>query len=81
MARNVKELEAEIMGLPRKERARIIRDLIAGLERDAVAVSQKEWEAAWLEEVRRRDEEMEGSASESLPHEAMLASLRAIVNP
>jgi hypothetical protein len=64
MARSLKELEAEILALPREERARLAQDLIESLGEDVSRLSPAEWEAAWVMEIQARERELrEGKAS------------------
>ena len=55
--------------LPLAERARLAEWLIASLDEDA------EIEAAWIAEVRRRDEELVSGAVEATPLEDALTSI------
>lgn len=59
----------ELLRLPASERARLAERLIASLDEDA------ELDRAWVEEVRRRDEELDSGAVESLPLEDSLRDL------
>jgi putative addiction module component (TIGR02574 family) len=65
------EIEQELLKLPAAERARIAERLIASLDEDA------ELERAWLEEVRRRDREIESGEVDALPLEDALRSARS----
>lgn len=65
------QIEQELMKLPAADRARLAERLIASLDEDA------EVEAAWLAEVRRRDEELESGAVEAIPVEDALTAIRA----
>jgi putative addiction module component (TIGR02574 family) len=64
------QIERELMKLPSADRARLAERLIASLDEDA------EIEAAWLAEVRRRDEELRSGAAESIPLEDALTTIR-----
>jgi putative addiction module component (TIGR02574 family) len=64
------EIEQELLKLPLAERARLAERLIASLDEDA------EIEAAWIAEVRRRDEELVSGAVEAIPLEDALTSIR-----
>lgn len=52
MARYISDIEKELLALPTQEQARIAHDLIRSLNKDEVPLSQEEWEAAWMEEVK-----------------------------
>ena len=64
------QIEQELLKLPAPERARLPERLIASLDEDA------EIEAAWVEEVRRRDQEIQSGVVEAVPLEDALASIR-----
>ena len=71
MARPIKELETELMALPEPERARLAHELIASLDKH-IEQDEAKVEAAWLEEVKRRDAEIErGEAKLISADEAM----------
>lgn len=65
------QIERELMKLPLEERARLAEWLLASLDEDA------EIEAAWIDEVRRRDRELVSGAVEAIPLEDALTSIRA----
>jgi putative addiction module component (TIGR02574 family) len=67
---STEQIERELLRLPASERARLAERLIASLDEDA------EVERAWVEEVRRRDEELDSGAVQSLPLEDSLRDLR-----
>lgn len=56
MARAVKDIEKELLTLPHKERARLAHALLVSLDGDERG--DKNIEAAWLEEVQRREQEL-----------------------
>ena len=64
------QIEQELLKLPTAERARLAERLIASLDEDA------EIEAAWIAEVRRRDQEIQSGAVETIPLEDALTSIR-----
>jgi len=64
------QIEQELLKLPLAERARLAERLIASLDEDA------ETEAAWIAEVRKRDEELVSGAVEGIPLEDALTSIR-----
>lgn len=65
------QFEQELLKLPAAERARLAERLIASLDDEA------EIEAVWMEEVRRRDQELESGEVQALPLEDALTSVRA----
>ena len=65
------QIEQELLRLPAAERARLAEKLIASLDEDS------EVEAAWIEEVRRRDDELKSGTVAAIPAEDALRSLRA----
>ncbi|MFG0313532.1 MAG: addiction module protein [Phycisphaerales bacterium] len=65
------QIERELMKLPLAERARLAERLVASLDEDA------EIEAAWIAEVRRRDEELMSGVVDGIPVEDALSSIRA----
>ncbi len=67
---STEQIEQELLRLPASERARLAERLIASLDEDA------EVDRAWVEEVRRRDEELDSGAVQSLPLEDSLRDLR-----
>jgi len=64
------QIEQELLKLPMADRARLAERLIASLDEDA------EVEAAWLAEVRRRDEELQSGVVQGIPVEDALTSIR-----
>jgi putative addiction module component (TIGR02574 family) len=64
------QIEHELMKLPAADRARLAERLVASLDEDA------EVEAAWVAEVRRRDEELQSGAVAAIPVEDALTTIR-----
>lgn len=60
MARPLNEIEQELLSLPEAERARLAHRLIESLDQHLPA--DPGIEAAWLEEVKRRDTEIDQGA-------------------
>ena len=60
------QIEQELLKLPAAERARLAERLIASLDEDS------DVEAAWIAEVRRRDEELQSGAVSAIPAEDAL---------
>jgi putative addiction module component (TIGR02574 family) len=71
MSANVEELEAEVLGLPAVQRARLVEKLIASLD------VEPDVENAWAEEVERRQGEIESGTVPLLPGAETLSRLRA----
>ena len=67
---STEQIERELLKLPAAERARLAERLIASLDEDA------EVDRAWIEEARRRDEELDSGAVRALPLEDSLRDLR-----
>lgn len=65
------QIERELMKLPLAERARLAERLVASLDEDA------DIEAVWIDEVRRRDQELVSGAVAAIPLEDALTSIRA----
>lgn len=73
MARPLREIEAEALELPADERDELAQKLVE---------SVGEWQSeeirqAWMEEVRRRDLEIERGEVEMIPGELVMARLRS----
>ena len=68
---STEQIERELLKLPASERARLAERLMASLDEEA------EVDLAWIEEARRRDEELESGAVEALPLEDSLRDLRS----
>lgn len=67
MARPLKEIEQELMNLSREDRVRLARTLIVSLDEEEEQLSEAECEALWLEEVKRRDAEIERGEVQPVP--------------
>ena len=78
MARSIAEIEKELMALPSEDRARLAHDLIVSLDEEDEKLSQEEWEAAWLEEVKRRAEEIDSGKATLVSHDEVMATLKSI---
>lgn len=70
MARPLKEIELELLSLPQAERARLAHRLIVSLDEDVPADAGVE--AAWLEEIKRRDAEIERGEAQLIPVEDVM---------
>ena len=79
MARPMKEIEQELLNLPQAERARLAHRLIVSLDEDVPA--DEGVAAAWLEEIKRRDAEIERGEARLIPaDEAMRRVSEALKN-
>lgn len=74
MSRPLKEIEQELLLLPQNERAQLAHRLIVSLDED-VDVDEGV-ESAWLEEVKKRDAEIERGEVQAVPYEAAMQSAR-----
>jgi len=73
MARAFADIEQDIHALSEKERAELLRQLIAGLDAPADAGS----EAVWLKESERRLDEIEGGTARTFPADEVVKEARA----
>ena len=71
MSTTLEALEAELLKLLPADRSRLLDKLIASLDADGAV------EEAWMQEARRRDDEIESGAVQAIPGEVVLAKLRA----
>ena len=67
----IEVLEAEVIGLLSAERSRLLDRLIASLDADPAV------EDAWMQEAKRKDEEIESSAVQAIAGDVAIAKLRA----
>jgi putative addiction module component (TIGR02574 family) len=70
----VHDLEAEVLGLPPEDRARILERLIASFE------PKSDSQRAWLEEAQRRRAEVKAGNVAMVPGDEALARVRARVS-
>lgn len=77
MARSISEIEKDLFALPIQERARIAHALIISLDKNEETLTREEWEAAWLEEIQRREEEIASGKVKLLDGDQVMAELRA----
>ena len=71
MSTTLDALEAEVLNLPLADRSRLLDRLIVSLDADRAV------EEAWMQEAKRRDEEIESGAVQAIPGDLVLARLRA----
>jgi putative addiction module component (TIGR02574 family) len=72
----LKQLEAEALELPMRERAQLAHRLIVSLDEDAED-DPIEVERAWEDEIRRRLAEVDAGTAELIPAEEVFAELRS----
>lgn len=70
------QIEAAALQLPAAERERLVEQLIGSL-RDEQAARTSELSDAWLEEARRRLEQLRSGEVEALPAVQLTANVRA----
>ena len=79
MARPLKEIVQELLSLPEAERARLAHRLIVSLDGDVQP--DERVQAAWLEEIKRRDDEIEQGKVQTIPaDEALRRAHEALKN-
>ncbi len=71
MTTSVHELEAEVLGLPAPDRARILERLIESFDHDSKVAD------AWLDEALRREAEVESGKVTMVPGREAVARIRA----
>jgi putative addiction module component (TIGR02574 family) len=76
MARSVEELEKELLALPRGERARLAHELLVSLNEEEAKLSPEEWEAAWAEEIARRERDLREGKAKAIPMDEAMRSVR-----
>ncbi len=69
-------LEAEVLGLPTRERARLARRLIESLDEEATE-DPREVERAWEDEIERRLQEYRSGSVGTIPASEVIAEARA----
>ena len=76
MARPIEEIEKELFELSTEDRARVVRDLIASLDRDEQQLSPEEWESAWKAELLSRQQELATGKAKLVPAEEVFRQAR-----
>ena len=74
MARALTDIEKELLDLPHKERARLAHALLVSLDEDEKG--DRNVEAAWLEEVNRREKEIVAGEANWIPYEDAMGSIK-----
>jgi putative addiction module component (TIGR02574 family) len=74
MARAAKDIEKELLTLPHQERARLAHALLVSLDEDEKG--NKNVEAAWLEEVQRREHEIEAGEASWVPYDDAMGKIK-----
>ena len=77
MARNIADIEKDLMALPTQERARLAHDLIVSLNEEEEKLSQEEWEAAWLAESEQRSNEIDSGKATLVSLKEVMAELKS----
>ena len=78
MARPVKEIEQELLHLPQAERARLAHRLIVSLDEDLPY--DEDIEAAWIEEAKQRDAEIERGDVKAIPADEAMRRVAEALN-
>ncbi len=73
MARAITDIERDIRELPPRERAKLLRSLIADLD----APAEADVERAWLEESQRRLAAIENGTAKTVPGREVLDEARS----
>jgi putative addiction module component (TIGR02574 family) len=73
MARPVRELESQALKLSRRERARLAQRLIASLDQDVEADTER----LWLAEAERRLAELKSGKVAGIPAEKVIRKVRS----
>jgi len=71
----LKNIEDEVMHLPKSDRAQLVRKLISSLD----TPSKQELQDDWLAEARHRAEELDQGIVQGIPGEDVLLKARALV--
>jgi putative addiction module component (TIGR02574 family) len=79
MAEILDTLEAQVLGLPLKQRSELFRRLMVSLD-DEPLESPEVIAKAWDEEIRRRVAAMDAGTVKLIPVEEVFAGLEAIAN-
>jgi putative addiction module component (TIGR02574 family) len=77
MSLPLRQLEAEMLDLPARERARLAHRLLVSLDEEEPADDPAEVERAWEEEIRRRLAEYDAGKVEAIPAAEVFAEARA----
>ena len=72
----LEKLEAHVLELPLRERARLAHRLLVSLDEESEE-DPAEVERAWAEEIRRRVDELDAGTAELIPADEVFAELRA----
>jgi putative addiction module component (TIGR02574 family) len=72
----IADLEAELLDLAPRERARLAQRLLESLE----ALSEQEIEALWLDEADRRDQQLDADPARAIPGADVLREARSLLS-
>lgn len=78
MATTLKEIEAQAMALPARERGELANRLIASLHGEPEGTPE-EIAKAWDEEIARRVADMEAGRTQWIPAEEVFAEIDALI--
>ena len=73
MAVALKKIEAELMKLSPRTRARLIKRLLSSLDGEAESDSEE----SWVAEAKRRDEELQSGKARGIPAETTFKRARS----
>ena len=73
MAVALKKIEAELMKLSPRTRARLIKRLLSSLDGEPESDSEE----SWVAEARRRDEELQSGKPKGIPAETVFKKARS----
>lgn len=76
MARSIADIEKELFELSTEDRARVVCDLIASLDREEQQLSPEEWESAWKAELLKRQQELDTGTTTLMPAEDVFRQAR-----
>jgi putative addiction module component (TIGR02574 family) len=75
VVRNADDLEAQLLGLPPHDRARLAEVLLASLDRAEPGLTSTEIEAAWIAEGERRLAELRAGTVAGIPADEVFSRI------
>jgi hypothetical protein len=75
--RSIEQLTEEILSLPNESRALLADKLVESLEFDTDSATQ----AVWVNEAKRRRDEVRNGSVQPIPGEDALAQVRRLIEP
>jgi len=79
MARTTNEIEKELMLQSDQERTQLTYDPMVNLDPCDKPLSDKEWNAAWQQEIQTRVDEIDSGKEPLIPHDEVMASLKTVI--